>query len=92
MLTVKKLKEMPKNTIFATGEIVDSPDGINLADTGKMLRWIAKRGYIHDWCIYAHFADKDISWIEDNGDKVHREAHIKKLIECDDEAFSIYRH
>lgn len=52
MLTLKKLKEMKPDTIFAKGTFNDFPDDINIAGTGKNVRWIACRGYIEDWCIY----------------------------------------
>ena len=91
MLTIDKLKYYEPG-IFARGVTTDNSDGINLADTGKELRWVAVRGDIHDWAIYCHFADKTYEWIKDHGDKVHRGVHIKKLIECDDEAFQMYRH
>ena len=35
MLTLQKLKEMKPHTIFLKGEIVDSPDGINMENTGR---------------------------------------------------------
>ncbi len=38
MLTLKKLKEIKSGTIFAKGEIVDSPYGINMANTGALLK------------------------------------------------------
>lgn len=92
MLTLKQLKEMEPDTIFATGEALDSPYGINMSNSGKLLRWVAVRGGIHDWCIYCHFADRDIEWIKRHGDKVCGEEHIKKLVECNDESFKLYRY
>jgi len=92
MLTLEKLKALPPQTIFAKGEIVDSPEGINMMNSGQMLRWVAVRGGIHDWTIYCHFAEKSYEWIEHQGDKVIGERHIKKLVECDKEAFEMYRY
>ena len=40
MLTLKKLKEMKSGTIFAKGEIVDSPYGINMAKMGWLKKFI----------------------------------------------------
>jgi len=91
MLTLKKLKEMKPGTIFQRGEIVDSPEGINMTNSGKQLRWVACRGDIHDWTIYCHWAEKDWSYIKSEGDKVCGEEHIKKLVLCDDESFALYR-
>jgi len=107
-LTLEQLKEMPEG-IFAKGEFIDGPEGCNIANTGKTVRWVAVRGYIHDWCIYSqnpYYIDDfspevlavgysgvwDWEKIKNEGDKIHSEENIKKLVPCDDEAFSIYRH
>ena len=92
MLTIKKLKKMEPNTIFAQGETIDSPEGINMARTGKRLKWVAVRGQIHDWAIYIGTLDQSIEDIRDWGDKVTGEENIKKLVECDKEAFGAYRY
>ena len=91
MLTLEQLKAMPEGTIFATGTAMDAPDGLFLANTGVELRWVAVRGRIHDWAIYAHHSYHDIVWIKRHGDKVHFDVHIKKCVPCDAEAFEMYR-
>ena len=90
-LTIKKLKEMKPSTIFAKGTTVDSPDGINMMNSGKQLWWVAVRGGIHDWAIYCS-VNPDPEWIKQMGDKVHSEESIKKLVQCDDKSFRMYRH
>lgn len=92
MLTVEDLKAMKPMTIFATGTANDDPQGLFMANTNRTLRWVAVRGEIHDWCIYCHFAEYGDVYVARHGDKVTREAHIKKLIPCDDEAFKMYRY
>ena len=92
MLTIAMLKAMPPCTIFATGKLFDASDGLFMANTGRMLRWVAIRGEIPDWAIYCHFAfDKSTSWIAQNGDKVIYKVHIRKCVLCDDEALNWYR-
>ena len=92
MLTIAMLKTMPPHTIFATGELMDKPNGLFMANTGRMLRWVAVRGEIPDWTIYCHFAfDKSTSWIAQNGDKVIFKGHIRRCVPCDDEALERYR-
>ena len=54
MLSLKQLQDMPPHTVFATGTTSDDAAGINMANTGAQLRWVAKRGQIHDWAIYIH--------------------------------------
>lgn len=92
MLTLEKLKELPKHEIFAAGTANDDPNGLFMANTNRELRWVAVTGEIGDWCIYCHFADKDSDWIKNHGDKVVMENHIKKLVSCDKEAFEMYRY
>lgn len=92
MLTLQKLKDMVPDTIFDTGVAVDSPTGLNMTDSGKELRWIAVRGGIYDWAIYAHFSDRSEEWIRRHGDKVFSENHIRKCVSCDNEAFQMYRY
>ncbi|OGY24255.1 MAG: hypothetical protein A2Y57_04190 [Candidatus Woykebacteria bacterium RBG_13_40_7b] len=95
MLTLKELKEMEPDTIFAQGEIKDSPAGINMAGTGKVMKWVAVRGGIEDWAIYCDNPfQPQLSYegVRDYGDKLKMEEHIKKLVPCDDEAFKMYRY
>lgn len=92
MLTLKDLKAMQSNLIFATGVVENSPLGIFMSRSGGMLRWVAVRGGIWDWAIYCHWEDKSKEWIRDYGDKVHDEVIIKTLVPCTDEAFKMYRY
>lgn len=93
MLTLDQLKAMPAKTVFATGEIPNSPEGIYMTDTdeGRMLLWAAKRGGYHDWTIYIHWENMGIDFVINNGDKVTSEQNIKKLVPCEDAAFELYR-
>ena len=86
------LKEMPPNTIFATGVSMDLPEQLFIANTGRELRWIAIRGGVDDWAIYTHFSDRDINWIKRFGDKVMSPEYIRMLVPCDNEAFKRYRY
>lgn len=92
MLTLQKLKEMNPGEIIATGIALDNPDGLNMMNTGEKLRWVAIRGDIHDWAIYCANISADEEWIRRFGDKVHSDRHIRRLVECDDAAFKMYRH
>jgi len=83
MLTLEKLKNMKPNTVFAKGIGMD----------GDMeIRWLAKRGAVHDWCIYFGHLIWPLSYIETNGDKFFTESKIKNLVPCNDEAFLWYRY
>ena len=86
MITIKNLKEM-KPGIFATGIIKD--DRIHREFT---VRWVASRGFIHDWAIYYHKEEHDEIYVKEQGDKMTTEAVIRFLVPCDDEAFKMYRY
>ena len=92
MLTLQMLKDMPPNTVFATGVVPDSPEGINMMNTGNDLRWCAQRGQIYDWTIYTHWATSPLQYVKNRGDKVFSAINIKRLVPCDDEAFKMYRY
>lgn len=92
MLTLRQLEDMPDGIIFAHGETVNSPEGINMSNDGRSLHWVAKRGDgYHDWAIYIGIASWDDELIKTNGDKVTGEDNIKKLVPCDNEAYEMYR-
>lgn len=90
-LTLGQLKYMEPG-IFATGTVSDNPTGINMTNSGRTLRWVAVRGQIHDWAIYVAPEEWSAEATKRQGDKVHDILNIKKLIDCDNEAFAMYRH
>lgn len=86
---------MKAGTIFAKGEVVDSPEGANMANTGKMMKWVVVRGDIHDWAIYSdnpYMPQPSFEAVRDWGDKITGEQNIKRLVPCDDESFNQYRY
>ncbi len=93
MLTVQMLQDMPPETVFASGTIENSPDGLFMVNNniGKSLMWAAKRGRIHDWAIYCYWANSGLDFVLSNGDKIINESNIKKLVPCDSEALKMYR-
>lgn len=91
MLTLEMLKILKPDIIFATGVLSDSPEGINMTRSGKLLRWVAVTGYVADWTIYCHWEYQDEFWIKRYGDKVINRENIEKCVPCNDEAFKRYR-
>jgi len=80
---------------FAQGVLIDLPEGTNLANTGRKVKWVAVRGNVPDWAVYAqnpHYGEMAWSFnrIEHYGDKVFA-SNAKKLVSCDDEALAAYR-
>lgn len=92
MITKEDFDKIPNGIIFSTGVLPNSPEGLFMTNNGGELRWIAKKGYGNDWTIYCHWSSKSIDWIEQSGDKVTAEYHIKKCVSCDDEVFKLYRY
>jgi hypothetical protein len=94
MLTLDQLKAMPPGIVFAQGEVENSPEGVYMTKSfpGRKLKWVAKRGGIHDWAIYIHWADNDYEYVKCHGDKITYEKEIKKLVPCDHDAFKMYRY
>ena len=94
ILTLQKLDAMSPG-IFAEGTAFDTPEQLNVAGTGKEIKWVAVRGYINDWAIYTdnpYMPQLDFDDVAIFGDKIHDEIHIRRLIPCTDEAFDRYRH
>lgn len=90
MLTLQQLKNMPPDTIFATGVVANHPNDIYLVNhrIGDEMVWVAQRGGYHDWAIYVNWKGADPL----QGNKILTQEYIKQLVPCDDEAFSMYRY
>jgi hypothetical protein len=92
-LTLEKLKKINAGDIFAKGNTIDCQEGVNMSNSGRELRWVAKKGFGHDdWAIYIHFAINSDEWIEQSGDKVTSEKNIRFLVPCTDDVFNKYRY
>ena len=93
-LTKENFDAINHGDVFASGNLPNSPEGLYLTDSnlGKDLRWIAKKGYGHDWAIYCHWADRSDDWIKASGDKVTSKEHIRKCVPCTDEVLKLYRY
>lgn len=91
MMDLTQFEKIEPGEIFASGTIEDSPKGINMANTGQELRWIAKKGFGNDWAIYCHwnkFSDETIARM---GQKVASNDNIEKLVPCTIEMLNRYR-
>lgn len=91
-MTIEEFKAIPFGSVFAQGKCTDDVNGANMTGSGRMLRWVAKKGRINDWCIYCHWATSSFEYIITNGDKVTGESNIKRLVPCDDDMFNAYRY
>jgi hypothetical protein len=94
MLTLKQLKNMEPESIFARGEFEDNHIGINISDSNKLLKWVAVRGGIHDWAIYCDSPYSPLfsyESIKELGYKIHNRDFIRRLVDCDIESLEWYR-
>ena len=94
-LTLQELKNMKPGTIFDSGEFIDEFGGCNISDTKNRVPWLAIRGQIHDWAIYFQNPYSETKWSQDMikkmGDKMRTKTNVKKLVDCTNEAFEMYR-
>lgn len=95
MLTKELLDKLPDEMIFAMGLTIDGPGYCNVANTGKLIKWVAYRNSIGNWAVYVdnpYSPQLSYEGVARVGDKVHNAVHIRELVPCDDEAFKFYRH
>lgn len=94
MLTKEEFDKLPLGQVFATGVLPNAPEGLFMTNErqGEDLRWVAKKGWGYDWAIYCHWAGHSAEWVEQSGDKVTSETHIRRCVPCTDEIFKIYRY
>ena len=85
-LTVEDLKQMEPGKIFATGTCLH-PFGREEEE----IRWIAKRGGIHDWTIYYGSVNDSVDHIKMYGNKLIGDVFIRRLVACDTDALQMYR-
>lgn len=95
MITFEELKKLQFGEIFASGETVNSTNGIYsvMLDEGDELKWIAKKSNgDNSWAIYFHFKEFSLEFIKQHGLKLKNLKEIKKLVPCDDKMLTKYRH
>lgn len=92
-LTVDHLRNMPAQSIFASGVICDNAEGCNMTNSGRYLRWVAVKGDgSTDWAIYVHWTgEHNDEWIARNGQKVLSFCNIEGMVKCTLEAREKYR-
>lgn len=90
MFTRAKLGKLNPETIFASGLDIDGEDGIYLWNTGELLRWVAVRGSVDDWAIYADKSNKPLEWIKAFGCKLTKN-QARKLVVGDETFYNRYR-
>lgn len=84
-MTLEELKKMEPHAVFATGISYDD----RISD--QPVRWVAKRGYIHDWAIYYASMDKTVTEVTHWGNKLYSKFIVKDIIACDEEMMQMYR-
>jgi hypothetical protein len=92
MLTLEEFDKLENGIVFDKGTTFDDLDGINMFGTKDPLRWIAKKGYADDWCIYTYWAYNSWDFIENSGEKVMSKENIMNVVPCSEEVFLKYRY
>jgi len=91
-LTKEILENTEPGSILFSGIATDGPGGLNIASTGRELRYVVVRGAgIPDWAVYCHWSWKTDEWIRRHGDKVHGRGNLENILEFDDETWAMYR-
>ena len=92
MLNMKSFSKIDYGKVFAKGEIIDNDEGLCFDRSGKMLKWVAVKGYADDWCVYAHLADNTFDFVKSYGNKVTMKENIQKVVPCEEDVFECYRY
>ena len=83
-LTREKLDGMQPGEIFASG--------IAKNEEGDKVKWVAVRGEIADWAVFATTdMGRDDEWIKKFGNKIHSMVIVDQLIKADQTARDMYR-
>lgn len=93
-LTIDMLQgEYPSPKELFRGEVIDGPEGLHLNRTGKMLKYVVRKGDVDDWAVYAESCWEEMSFDEVSrvGNKVSPE-YCKNIIEADEEVWKKYRY
>ncbi len=76
---------------MSPGETIAS--GISKDEEGHRVKWVAVRGGIADWAVYATTdMEKDEEWIKKWGNKIHSMIIVNQLIPADQTAKDMYRY
>lgn len=95
--TPDRFRSVEHGAIFAQGLFLDSPIGFNIQGTENVVKWVAVKGDVEDWCIYhqnpslGHLA-QDFNEVAMYGDKLHHPVWIGRLVNCDNKMRQLYRH
>lgn len=84
MLTRERLDKLEPGTIFASGLDFDGGNGIFLWNTGELLRWVAVRGGVDDWAVYADKASKSAENVKEFGCKLSKREALKLVMGSED--------
>lgn len=92
MLTVEHLQKMQPRQLIARWSFTDNSFWINYFWSGQVLKRVAVRWiWMHDRAIYIWPEFEASFVIAKNGDKLRGEDNIRRLVDCSDEAFALYR-
>ena len=91
MLTIEEFSKYPNTEIFRTGIISDSSTGCNYDNSGKLIKFVAKKGQIEDWAIYVGPVEWSYDDIRDWGNKLKFEDSILSCLNVSSNVLEKYR-
>lgn len=95
----EEFQKLPEGVI-ASGLISDSPDGIDIDGTNKILYYVVWKYNQQDWVIYCmryetvkgmHIEDS-YAHIANHGTKVTNDSDIKKVFNCSKKVLDLYTY
>lgn len=89
-LDLEDFLKIPDGETFASGSAPDSPGGLHMTGSGKILYWVAVKGHAQDWVMYCGWGSDE--WhLRNCGDKVRGVENILNVIDASDEVLARYR-
>lgn len=89
-ITMDMLQGIGDRELFR-GEIEDSPEGLHINRTGKVLKYLVIKRYTEDWCVYVEDCFRPMTYeeIRTNGDKIMASTAYA-IIDADEEVWERY--
>lgn len=90
-LTLEDIENNPPETVLYKEKTIDSCRGVNINNTGEMLKLVIKTGHNKDWTAYFGY-DENMSYegVENVGDKVFYML-LENILIADQEVWNRYR-
>jgi len=79
-----------ENKVLVCGISIDNPEGINLSNTNKLIKFVFNCGGYKDWAVYIDEEHKSFDEVRDCGNKVMPES-LKNIFELEEGVEEMFR-